>query len=41
MIPMWHSGIGDTPLGICLSKYIDMLKSYPRDFQACNKVVNV
>ena len=38
---MWHSGYGDTPLGIYLSKNIHMLKSYPLDFQVCNKAANV
>ena len=33
MITIWHSGYGDTPLGIYLSKNIHMLKSYPCDFQ--------
>ena len=38
---MWYSGYGDTPLGIYLSKNIHMLKSYPLDFQVCNKAVSV
>ena len=29
MITMMHSGYGDTPLGLYLSKHIHMLKSYP------------
>ena len=41
MITMWHSGYEDTPLGIYLSKNIHMLKSYPLDFQGCNKAANV
>ena len=41
MITMWHSGYGDTPLGIYLSKNIHMLKSYPLDFQVCNKTASV
>ena len=41
MITMWHTGYGDTPLGIYLSKNIHMLKSYPLDFQVCNKAVSV
>ena len=41
MITMWHSGYGDTPRGIYLSKNIHMLKSYPLDFQVCNKAANV
>ena len=41
MITMWHSGYGDTPLGIYLSKNIHMLKSYPLDFKVCNKAASV
>ena len=41
MITMWHSGYGDTTQGIYLSKNIHMLKSYPFDFQVCNKAVSV
>ena len=32
---------GNKPLGICLSKNIHMLKSYPLDFQVCNKAASV
>ena len=38
MITMWHSGYGDTPLGIYLSKNIHMLKSYPLDFNFATKL---
>ena len=41
MITMWHSGYGDTPMGIYLSKDIRMLKSYLRDSQVCKKAANV
>ena len=41
MITMWHSGYGDTPLGLYLSKNIHMLKSYPLDFQVCNAAASV
>ena len=41
MITMWHSGYGDTPLGIYLSKNIHMLKSYLLDFQVCSKAASV
>ena len=37
----WHSGYGDTPLGIYESKNIHMLKSYPRNFQVCKKKLPV
>ena len=38
---MWHSGYGDTPLGIYLSKNIHLLKSFPLNFQICNKAASV
>ena len=41
MITMLHSEYGDTPLRIYLSKNILLLKSYPLDFQVCNKAANV
>ena len=41
MNTMWHSGFGDTPLGIYLSKNIHILKSYSCDFQICNKAASV
>ena len=41
MIIVWHSGYGDRPLGIYLSKNIYILKSYLLDFQVCNKVGSI
>ena len=38
MITLWHSGHGDTPLGIYLLKNILMLKSIPLIFRFAKKL---